>query len=1176
MNFDSDQEQAISATGNIVISAGAGSGKTTVLAERYLSLVRDHRVPVRSILTLTFTRKAAFEMRERIYKRLRAEHDDPAVRDQLTHFEEAQISTMDSFCAQIVREAGSAYGVPPDFALDEEENRALAEDVALRFLLDHAEEPVLVRLIAVNGFSATWRDLLASVVHEVLSLAGSADFNTLVDTQMGTLKRRLQELCDAAEERAAHFLSFESGSGDALRKRQERVAAFDFEPFKAGARALLEGGNGAGLNEMAQGLSVLADIDKKFGNSKREDIEEIKDAVDRLKEVVDEAQSVVQSLLMEEDFRRLFALLAEFEERVLAEKRSRGVFTYRDVVELAIRILKEQHEFRRYYVARFRHIMIDEFQDNNEEQKHLLYLLCSSDLNGAPEQKLFFVGDDKQSIYRFRGADVSVFRRLATELATQGGRHIRLDNNYRSDPRLIDFFNKLFETVLAGSDAEEYEAAFLPLHAKLPAQPPTQPASPILRVCVKEESDESEEESEGEQLSRHEAEAYHVARTVKSLVEEQGLRVADGDGDRPLRYDDVALLMRSTSNQNLFEGMFRLFDVPYSTQSVRSLFQEAPVYDIYNILQLAVYPEDRSAYAAFLRSPFCNLSDAGLAMVMMADAPPFSGAGVPAAGTEIAAAPAGAAALSEEDAHRFAAAAELYREIAGRIDREDSEVLVRRLWYDYGYRYWLMRRPGNHPYLEYIDYLVELCGLVRSGSVVELLDLIRENLGEYRRMAELDVLQRRNDGVQIMTIHKSKGLEFPVVILANSGNVGRREGTGTRPFYNSSEYGLTINMPAGGSKDRYNYFFRIGQAEEEARELAEIKRLFYVALTRAQNHVIVSGVRNSRNRSGDRDHLGMILDAVGYDPETGNAEPARLSPHLEIEEIPDVPRTALLRGAARAAGDPLAVAAAYQARPTVERRYRQREFTATALNAHNPALHPAGAAAGGAATGGTADLGQGGTLPAGAVAANEAVTAGGEALPALESDGLLADSGLENAFGTLCHWLIEQQLAGVLEAGPGVSPRDVPVRLLEGFSEEAAGRVVRDATRLVSAFFDSEIGRYLTRAASEERTESELPLLLRRDLDGEQVLIRGSADLVVVNDEAIELFDFKTDRYVQHGYYDVQVSLYAEAAAELYNRPVQARVLYLRRPAVESPLVSYPCPDRILAACIESCRSREP
>jgi ATP-dependent exoDNAse (exonuclease V) beta subunit len=1150
VDFDQDQQNAINASGNTVVSAGAGSGKTTVLAERYLTLVRDHGVPVRNILTLTFTRKSSFEMRERIYRRLRAESEHSLVREQLAQFDEAQISTLDSFCSQIVREAGSAFGVPPDFTLDEEENRELAEEIGLRFLLEHADEPILVRLIAVNGFGTTWRELLAALVTDVLSPARSRGFRGLVDQQMRFLKERLVTLCHQLQERAEAFLAFEPGNSGSIRSRQERVAAFDFVPLKRGAEAVLEtadspkhpaGGQEETLNEMRQALSVLAGLDKRLGGQKRDDLEEIKATIDGVRERAHEAEIVVQSLLMEDDFRRLFDLLASFEERALAEKRTRGVFTHRDIIELAIRILSERDEVRRHWANRFQEVMIDEFQDNNEEQKTLLYLLCSPELDQAPQQKLFFVGDDKQSIYRFRGADVSVFNTLSTELRTQGGHHIRLDNNYRSDPRLIDFFNNLFRTVLSGT-GQSFEATFLPLQAQVPEQP----SPPLIRIGVKEQGGSGSQEN---LVGSHEAEAYWVAQQIRRLVSEEGLQVRDRRGAlRPLRYDDVALLMRSTSNQSNYEAMLRLFGIPYATQSVRSLFQEAPVYDIYNVLQLAVYPEDRAAYAALLRSPVCNLSDAGSSALLLSGEPPFAEASPEALG------------LDEDDRRRYESAREMYRDVCARVDREDPATLVRALWEEYGYRYWMMRRPGNHPHLEYIDYLSELCGLARHRTVTEVLDIIRANLGEYRRVGEIEVLQRSSEGVQIMTIHKAKGLEFPVVVLANAGNVGRREGPGSRPFYYSQEHGLTINMPVDASRDRYNYFFRIGQEEEKARELAEIRRVLYVALTRSQHHLVVSGVVHGGSSFGERDHLGMILQAAGFDPETGSADPERLSPHLKIESIPQVNRAAVLGGAGRASGSPMATAQAYRERAPVRRRYAPVEFTATALNA---AAH-------------------GGEAPS--EPADGAAPVGGTSLPELDTDPLLSDQGAENRFGTLCHWLIEQRLRGRPPASSSgsspegylesfeVGPSDVPTYLLEGYSREQAARVLGDALRLVRQFLESHRGRAVAAAAAEGGVESELPLLLRREVGGERLIIRGTADLVTADEASVRLFDFKTDRVAVPGHYHVQLALYAEALQELYRRPVTAMPIYLRDPDFAAEAIPYPCSDEVVAAAVAACR----
>ena len=1116
MNFDADQQSAIAVVQNAVVSAGAGSGKTTVLAERYLELVRDRRTPVDRILTLTFTRKAAAEMHERIFRRLSQIVDDPFVAEQLARFDRAVISTLDSFCGQLVRGSASRFGVSPDFRTDEDEHRRLAEQVALEVLLERVHTEAVGRFVAANSFETVWHDCLVSIAEHWCVITRPVDADVLARTQQEALRVAFDDELDrmVAAVNSTAALAFE-GSGksvDTAREVMARLSAIDLAQMRGAVNL-----DTIDLLEVA-----LSGVRLPGGRISDPDIIAYKECIATAREALKLLQTIVLSIRMEPDIRALLEMVQAFDDRLQTAKRAAGLLTYADVMEMAIATLRDDSGLREYYGKRFRFIMIDEFQDNNERQKILLYLLslnaaAGEELSRADRvptgadlqpDKLFFVGDDKQSIYRFRGADVSVFRTLAGELAGGRPKPIELAHNYRSQPVLIDFFNHLFPRVM-GEAEHPYEAAFSPLVAGAPAVVDST-VTLFYKPFVPSNGDDEDDE---ETLRNEDVEAFRVAQWISLVVQDRSLPVRDpaGAGSRPAGYDDFAVLFRSTGNQMRYERMFRRFGIPYQSQSVRSLFLEAPASDLYQLFQLACHPFDRLAYAALLRSPLVHLDDDALVTVLLQRKEPFAEAG-----------------LRGEQAARYAAGAELFAWLGERIDRVPHSRLLTELWYARGYRYALLRNSSYHPYLDYGEQLFAFARRFDDRPAVEMLEQWREQLGQGERVPDLEVIQEHDAGVKLMTIHASKGLEFPVVILANSGNRGRQEGTGSAPYYLSEQYGLTFNLPPDvvSEKPKVNWFFTQGKDEEQARNLAEVKRLLYVALTRAESHLGISGYHHAGNRKTEQVHLNMVLNALGIPPgppsdDAGAPAETGLHSAVRVRYLGEVPQSELFRNRelGRTVDAPLA-ARRYAELPLVTRAVARREFSATDLNTLSRDLSPA------------------------------AGVEVGRALPPLPSDGVIRDQRLEAAFGTLCHLAIELQLRGGNE-GEELRRRleeRAPDDLRAELTEKAFRQVLQDAQELAGRFFASpEFARLV--APARGRVEVEHALVLR-PRSAPDILVHGQIDLFVPSPDGAggTVIDFKTNAHAETDEYRVQLALYREAAEAIFGAPVGAWVCYLRAP----------------------------
>ncbi|MDA3834606.1 MAG: UvrD-helicase domain-containing protein, partial [Spirochaetales bacterium] len=795
--LDENQRKAVFSDENTVVSAGAGSGKTTVLSYRFLRLVLERKAHVDQILTLTFTRKAAAEMQERIQKMLFDHQDHPVISEEIQQIDRAAISTIDSFCAGIVRSDCRRYGIAPDFRQDEEKSFKAASDTAMMFIHENLEHPAMNRLLSIHSFSRVFNDLLVPLATAHMCPSRPLDFIKSFQSYLDKVRNDLITLTLTMESSARLILDIPQRTKTISAAHQwGKGMLSDLLPM-----ILEERYPEAFLRAQTLGLP------RTPSSSAKEDMALLKSEILAVKEIWKPLLLALHLLGSREEIGETYQLLGNFQEICLQQKRTSGILTFSDTTAMAVDILLTNSELCSWYRSRFTHIMIDEFQDNNDLQRQLLFILAGRNDTGTdsvpgPEElspdKLFFVGDEKQSIYRFRGADVSVFKSLSSQLTAAGGRSVSLQTNYRSEPGLIHTFNEIYPRIMENAD-QPYEAGFEPLLTR-GANPGV---DPTFTLCLKVTSETEEENGESdieqtadysepsskpeEPVHSDEAEAWYAAEKIRTIVLRESLTLPDPatGKTRPAGYSDIAVLLHSMSNQMRYERAFRAFGIPFVTQSVRALFLEAPVNDIYQILQLTVYPEDRQAFAALLRSPWAKIGDDLLVFLFdelhqNREIPAFDDrldSVFDILSDKFASTNDEYKTYIEASWKRYRQVKALYRQLEEMTHSACLAELVEYLWYEGGYRYVVLRHPDQHRYLEYFDYLRELAFLAdsRQESLSEFLDFIRAKLGNNEKISEIELMREQQEGVQIMSIHKSKGLEFPVVFLVNTGNRGRHD-----------------------------------------------------------------------------------------------------------------------------------------------------------------------------------------------------------------------------------------------------------------------------------------------------------------------------------------------------------------------------------------------------------------
>ena len=823
-----EQHRAVHTDGqDILVQAGAGSGKTRVLVERYIRLLREGHT-VYDLVAITFTEKAAREMRDRVRRALeelrRQEPHNPRWRDLYLQLADARIGTIHAFCARLLREYAAEAELDPDFEI-----------------LDEIDSDIVLEEVVENAAIA-----LAETDHETAFTLFDIYDPFQVQRTLKTLLRQPDTL-DALQ-RTAETLPPDDLPADVLRRLDTHPDYTKLKTALANLRQALDLGppddklynKVRELVEHAEAAeTALADTDLdalitalrgcatlKFGNyGKKEawqqaglDKNDVRHSMQMLK---DAAEALCETLLAAEEARllRAWARAARLaRDMFTAEKRTRPALDFDDLEIEAARLLTKPDvaDDVRAHIA---HILVDEFQDTNTRQ-----LAIVQALRGAPNQgRLFVVGDAKQSIYAFRNADVRAFLALADEITTHGGLTIELNRSFRTHKALVERFNALFAPLFDDENAEQ--VPFQPLDAHRPTPAAGKP--PFVR-CIAFDKPRNIDITT---VRRQEAET--IAARIACIVREAW---PVGREPHPATYGDIAILFRATSDIALYEDALKNAGIPFLTIAGRGFFDRREVRDLLSLLRAVEDPHDAFSILAALRSPLFGVSDAALFHLRLDEQ------GQPRAPFAL---------LSDEDAF----AALLERLSASDRDhlRHARDVLMR-----------LRHLSGRVTLFELIrealdatDYLATLSllpdGERQRSNVEKLVAFVRtRRLTSLRRfnrtiedlntrdVREGEAVLEAENAVRLMTIHAAKGLEFPIVFLADAGR-------STNPRYpqivsDGEQVGVAWTHPLTGEKLEGPRFQAIRERLKQ-REEAESMRLLYVALTRAEEYVFITGHR---------------------------------------------------------------------------------------------------------------------------------------------------------------------------------------------------------------------------------------------------------------------------------------------------------------------------------------------
>jgi ATP-dependent helicase/nuclease subunit A len=835
-----EQWVAIRAEGSVAVRAGAGSGKTTVLARRFLHLLEgDPPIAdeVSQILAITFTEKAAAEMkrkiRELVAERLQQARGDHGARWARVRREllGAQISTIHAFCARVVRENPLEAGVDPHAAiLDEHESRAWLEGVV--------EDALVLRLRAEDPGA---RELLAR--HRLRSGRHGGALGLLVRfvSALGRLGRDGAWLTAALARQEA--LAPEAAA--TMRAAAERVVA------TVGARLAAEGGRGlARLREEwpeweARLLALtpatplaevgrLADLCRLLGSARiARDVEADLglEGDDRLRGVLPAEYGFLVAL---PSARRLTALVAAIADAVEARKRADAVLTFDDLVAEARRLLAAHPGVRERYSRHLRAILVDEFQDTDAAQADVITALAGAGT------RLFIVGDEKQSIYGFRGADVGVFQRVRVTL----GAELPLGRNFRAQPALLDFVNALAAATLRVPADATLPQAWTAFDdgQRLVADREQTSAPPAVRL-VTFAREHARREQAGRGLSAGEARELE-ARVLAGVIAD-----LHGRDDEPVRYGDVAVLFRTLNQVKAYEYALRRRGIPYYVVKGRGFFQCQEVRDVMSLLGAIADPDDAGALAACLRSPLFALDDDLLWRLAW-----------PADARRPALARRFRAAESFADCGERAAELLGIRDLLLRLRRLRSRATIAELLEEAlaatDFEAVCLTQFQGEQKVANVRKLIELARDFERRRLFTLRDFVRavRDLAEREpREPEAQLVAEQDDVVRLMTIHQAKGLEFPVVVLVDLGRPLERDNATT--VLDETLGVVTAPVAGAGLHPLRQARLEEHRRRERERTRAESARLLYVACTRARDLlVLLEGKgRTAYLRRGDGD-----------------------------------------------------------------------------------------------------------------------------------------------------------------------------------------------------------------------------------------------------------------------------------------------------------------------------------
>ncbi|HEY2663936.1 MAG TPA: UvrD-helicase domain-containing protein [Candidatus Binataceae bacterium] len=928
VELSAEQRRAVLAPGHLQVRASAGSGKTEVLARRFVALVAGDVAGLAPVMpdriaAVTFTKKAAFDMKCRIGRvfdaRLQAAREDAACeRTLLDHLIKARrrlplarVSTIHSFCARMLRENPLEARLDPDFeVLEEYESRTLTERCCEELLLEalRNRNPAAIRLIEARGLHGHELrpgavPLLVKLLNELHRLGKDCDW---LETTTRLIGEELEldahsficeksKLISLVETIANTKVS--AKSADSAAKLAELSAA-----WKDWLRASLERSTRDSSPELLAVWGRLCELlPSGRSGALNENVVRLRELVGLNKSGIGLTGSLVGlygAYRARGHALAVAQLLQAIASGISGRKKIENVVTLDEILALTLGLLRSHPDVARRYRADLDALLVDEFQDTDRIQDAIVAALTEGGLGNDHSIQLFIVGDEKQSIYGFRGADVTVFNRAREPKCET----LTLNENRRSVPNLIRFANLVCESIMGPADErdEDFNTTWNKSHELRP-----------IRISIDEPSVElmlSGAAGAGKSARRI-VEANAIATRCSRLIEDGASTIETPSGQcRPILYSDIAIVMRSMVDVGIYQRALAAAGVPNYVVKGRGFFDSQEIRDVISLLEAVDDSDNTIALAAALRSPLFGLSDRCLFALV---APKSSGE-VRDLGTLFADESNQFDWLGSERDTALRALSTLreLRDLRGRVSL--VEVLERVLDLT-NFEVVLAGQTAGRQMVANLRKLIEIAREFDRRGYFGFRDFVR-HLGSLVTTEPLEpqaqILGEAENVVRLMTIHQAKGLEFPVVFLPD---IGRQTPNAENDYLISDQRGLLLRDTVGsGQLEIPNHLLAEEIARRKRRGQAEAARLLYVAITRARDWLVVSDLAEKGGWAKQLRKIvhAKVLDnfiAGGFETQQVTCGAARLL--LRRIESPTAQRPVATTADARHAVEPGAVLA---------------------------------------------------------------------------------------------------------------------------------------------------------------------------------------------------------------------------------------------------------------------------
>lgn len=843
------QKEALNYKKHIALTANAGSGKTFVLSRRYIEIILNEDIPLNKIVAITFTDKAAGEL----YKKIANEIDErlsselnASSRKKLERFRKqlvsANISTIHSFCIDLLREFSPDAGIDANFSpMDSETADELIElsieEIISGHLMDNEDSEKIKYLIRILGSKLSLSNQLKQLINQrknILKLYDdlySKSINDVAKFFHDEFKskfelyftRRIEILFNTLEKLNNEILLEDSGDSVALEVKslieQQKKADNSIIKFRSA--------------DQLKGLIFTQKLTLKIREYvKKLDKERFEDEIKVIEKTIKELNVISineNSASADVELARFGKIILEVFKCVLdkyeEKKNEKGYLDFEDILINTKNIVAKEN-VREKLSEKFEYIMLDEYQDTNEIQ----YEIFMPILENLNKGNLFVVGDEKQSIYMFRDAELEIFNRTKKEIENKetSASLLQLPHSFRMSPPIAAFTNILFDKLFKDPIPEFNEV------------------KPSELICSKDEN----EPGKIEILVPDEiSESDIISRRIAKLL----------DDSEDLEYKDIAILCRKRNAFAELEKSFSKHKIPFTIIGGKGYYQRQIIYDVYNYLSFLINPENDAALVGILRSPFFTISDANIYEISQQDGNSFF-----------------------EKLKSFISIKKEFQQILNILEdhlsfalRVELNFLLRKILRDTNYWAVISSKPNSAQEVANLNKLLRISNSYLLQGLKTIYDFVNY-LSDAMEMLEDEgqaAVSKDENTVKIMTIHQAKGLEYKAVFLFKCSDYSKDEHVKAKGISIDKNFGILTKIPVDGNYfEEYStppiagiYDFVINKKLS-----AEAKRLLYVAVTRAVNYLFISFSQNSR--TSDSSFINFISDGLNIDFEKAGVE----------------------------------------------------------------------------------------------------------------------------------------------------------------------------------------------------------------------------------------------------------------------------------------------------------------